>query len=67
MQEYLTTQEAATYLNISPGTLRKYREEIGYFQRERKVLFRQIDLDTWVKRNLVSPGQESQSGSGRSK
>lgn len=63
--EYLDSKEAATYLNMSVSSLRKYRDEIGYFQRDRKTLFRRVDLDRWIKNNMIAPGQESQSRGGR--
>ncbi len=48
MTLYLDAQKAADYLSLSAETIHKYKEEIGYYRRDRKVIFKTDDLDKWI-------------------
>ncbi len=54
MQKYLTLDEAAVYLGVSPETVKRYVEkgELHTYTLERAVRFRFEDLDALVSRNL---------------
>jgi predicted transcriptional regulator len=47
---YMTTEEAAIYTKFDEKTLKEYKEEIGYHQRQRKIIFKKSDLDKWLSR-----------------
>lgn len=47
---YMPLPKAADYLGISESTLRRYTKEIKHFQRDRMILFKKSDLDTWIAR-----------------
>jgi excisionase family DNA binding protein len=48
-------EEAATYLNISKHTVRKWRSQgrLPYIPLGDRILFRRADLDELVEQNLV--------------
>ena len=61
--DLLTTEEAARYLRLSPRTLERYRvtgEGPRFLKIGRRVLYRQSDLDEWLKnksrRSTSDPG-----------
>lgn len=47
---YMTAEEAATYTKFDEKTIKEYKEEIGYHQRQRKIIFKKSDLDKWLSR-----------------
>jgi hypothetical protein len=52
----LTEQDAAKYLALSTGFLRKCRHESrgpAFVRIKRAILYRTSDLDTWLSRHLV--------------
>lgn len=54
---YLTTQEAAEYLKLSPRTLEGFRNRGGgpkFYRRGRLVRYRQADLDAWLAESECS-------------
>lgn len=56
---YLTTRQAADYLQVSPRTLEgyRYREEGPRWAKAgRTVRYRVEDLDAWMAANSVSTG-----------
>ncbi len=54
-QGHLTLKEAALYTRVPAGTLRKKvrLSEIPAFKPGRSLLFRVVDLDTWITRHKV--------------
>ena len=63
--DLLTTEEAARYLRLSPRTLERYRvtgEGPRFLKIGRRVLYRQSDLDEWLKnksrRSTSDPGPD---------
>lgn len=49
--KYLTTQEAAEYLSLSPRTMEGFRLKGGgpkFYRRGRLVRYKQADLDAWL-------------------
>ena len=61
--DLLTTEEAARYLRLSARTLERYRvtgEGPRFLKIGRRVLYRQSDLDGWLKnksrRSTSDPG-----------
>ncbi len=65
-ESYLTPQEAAAYLRLSPRTLEEYRiKKIGpgYFRlgahKRASVLYRKQDLDAWMEGLIVRPQSSS--------
>ena len=61
--DLLTTEEAARYPRLSPRTLERYRvtgEGPRFLKIGRRVLYRQSDLDEWLKnksrRSTSDPG-----------
>jgi len=61
-ERYLTTQEAADYLQLSPRTLQGYRVRGGgptFYRRGRNtVRYTREDLDAWLKRQEEAVIQE---------
>lgn len=52
--EGLKTKEAAEYLGVSIHQLRKHlKDEIGYIQRKRSLIFQKADLEEYKKRYKV--------------
>ena len=47
---YMSLVKAAEYLDLSQSTLRRYKDEIPHFQRDRLILFKKSDLDAWIAR-----------------
>ncbi|MBK8826597.1 MAG: helix-turn-helix domain-containing protein [Saprospiraceae bacterium] len=45
--------KGAEYLDISQSTLRRYKNEIPHFQRDRLIIFKKSDLDTWIVRYQI--------------
>ena len=61
---YLTTVQAARYLNLSPKTLEKFRLTGGgpeYRKHGRKVVYRVADLDTWSEGRTARSTAETSS------
>ena len=63
--DLLTTDEGAKYLRLSPRTLERYRvtgEGPRFLKVGRRVLYRQSDLDEWLKnksrRSTSDPGPD---------
>jgi len=56
----LDTRRAAAYLGISPTTLITWRstqrQAIPYLKLGRRVLYRQSDLDAWLRQQLPDTG-----------
>ncbi len=50
---FLTIQDAATYLNIKPKTLYARIDEIPHYKVGRLVRFRKDDIDTWMEKHRV--------------
>lgn len=49
--ENMTIEEAAKYTKLSISTLRRFKKEIGYIQRNRRILFKKNDIDKWLNNN----------------
>lgn len=47
---YMTAEEAAQYTKFDEKTLKEYKSEIGFHQRQRKIIFKKTDLDKWMSR-----------------
>jgi Holliday junction resolvase-like predicted endonuclease len=47
-ETYLTMEEAQEYCRFDAMTIRKYKNEIGYSQRGRKIIFAKSDIDKWL-------------------
>jgi excisionase family DNA binding protein len=65
MHDYLTSKEAARYLNLSSSTLAKLRVAGGgpaYAKAGRKVLYCRGDLDGWVTTHSRASTSDSASG-----
>ena len=59
---YLTTMQAAKYLNLSHKTLEKFRVTGGgpdYRKHGRKVVYRASDLDAWSASRLARSTSET--------
>lgn len=57
--EYLTTNEAAAYLRLSPVTLAQWRSRDrgpAFLKLGAAVRYRRADLDTWAERQRVAAG-----------
>ncbi|HQV66061.1 MAG: helix-turn-helix domain-containing protein [Saprospiraceae bacterium] len=50
---YMSLVKGAEYLDISQSTLRRYKNEIPHFQRDRLIIFKKSDLDTWIVRYQI--------------
>ena len=53
MQEkWLNNEEAASFLNVSTKTLKKYRDSgrLPYYKDLRKIMFKQSDLEAYLIR-----------------
>lgn len=59
---YLTATEAAAYLRVSRGMLR--RLELGIKVSPRKTVYRRSDLDAWMESKRNGGGQHAKSGAG---
>ena len=57
MKELLTTEEAATILNVRPWTLRSWvsQKRIPYVKLGRLVRFKRSDLEHFIDFNTVIP------------
>ncbi len=60
----LDVREASFYLNLSPATLRKwiFERRVVFVKLGGRVLFRQQDLDEFVRASLVQPRHRSHDG-----
>lgn len=51
-EKHMTTVEAARYLNLSPGTLKKWRctgeQDIPFLKIGRRVIYKKADVDAWL-------------------
>ena len=66
---YLTQQEAAAYLRLSPRTLERHRVEgtgSRFVKLGRRVLYRRSDLDDWAA-TLVADDATGEAGEDRRK
>ena len=56
--ELLTVEQAAAYLSIRPWTLRHWVSDrrVTYVKMGNRVRFRVRDLDAFIARNVVKPG-----------
>lgn len=55
---FLTTEEVAEILRISPGTLAKsWKDCIGYYRFPHRILFKRTDVDAFIKTRFVPPCQ----------
>lgn len=55
-----STEDAAAYLQLAPGTLMNYRSRGGgptYCKIGRRVVYRQRDLDAWLDAHVVGGGR----------
>jgi excisionase family DNA binding protein len=54
---YLNVKEASKYIHLSEITVYKYvsSRQIPFFKIERSTLFKQTDLDEWMKKKRVVP------------
>lgn len=53
--EYLTKQEVAEYMRVSPATLdRLLRQGLPHIKLGRRVLFQKCHVDTWLKSKIVN-------------
>ncbi len=55
----MTQREAATYLGTTVGTLNSWRhygkDNIPFVRWGNRIRYRQEDLDTWIKSQVVTP------------
>ncbi len=49
-KDYLTLNEAAEYTGYCKKTIRHYKDEIGYIQRDKKLIFKREDIETWLNK-----------------
>lgn len=55
-QRPMTSKEAAKFLGMTYGSfMAKYKKEIPYVQRNRKLLFEVGDLVEWLRKNKYNP------------
>lgn len=56
--DFLTREEAAEYLQVSPNTLRQWaytgRHSIPYYPHGKRVKYRRRDLDEWLESQKVT-------------
>lgn len=51
---YLTSQQAAKFLSVNPGTLSRWRwKNLGpkYYKIHTRVVYKREDLEAWVEQN----------------
>jgi excisionase family DNA binding protein len=54
-REYLSKKDLATYLGISKGTIeRLMKQGLPHIKLERRVLFKQSDIDHWLETKRVN-------------
>lgn len=53
MTELLTVGEVAAKLHVSPKTVRRQKSKIGFVRVGGSVRFREEDVVTFVRRNLI--------------
>lgn len=53
-EEYLDAKESAELLRIHYKTILDLKDEIGYIQRGRRILFRRRDLEKYMDRNFLT-------------
>lgn len=46
--EYLSLKEVSKLTKMSQSTLKRYKSEIGFFQRDKTILIKRSDLDRWI-------------------
>ncbi len=66
---YLTQQEAAAYLRLSPRTLERHRVEgtgSRFVKLGRRVLYRRSDLDAWAERRTFASTAEADAATAES-
>jgi len=56
MEEFLDSQDVCTILNIGTRALQTYREKeiIGYSQIERKIFYRNSDVQRLLEKHIVN-------------
>jgi excisionase family DNA binding protein len=54
-EETYSAQEAANVLKVHLKTIYEMKEEIGFVQIGRRILFRRSDLDRYMKQNFLTP------------
>jgi hypothetical protein len=52
-KRYLKKSAAAKYVGVSPQYLDKYKNEIGYSQRDKDIIFDIRDIDKWLYLNKI--------------
>lgn len=57
---FLTIQDAATYLSIKPKTLYARIKEIPHYKIGRLVRFRKDEIDAWMLKHRVGEGENDQ-------
>ncbi len=50
---FLTTAEVSNYTKFDAKTIIKYKDEIGYIQRARKIIFSKKNVDKWMGRYQI--------------
>jgi hypothetical protein len=58
MKTFRTAEEVAEILRITPETLlRSWRDYIGYYNFPHRILFKQSDVEAFIKARFVPPRQ----------
>ena len=52
-KRYLKKKEAAKYVGVSTQFMDKYKNEIGYSQRDKDIIFDIRDIDKWLYLNKI--------------
>lgn len=53
--EWLSIEEAASYIKKSTYTMIRLKKQIGYSKPERDLLFKKSDLDAYLNRHYHEP------------
>jgi low affinity Fe/Cu permease len=51
--EYMTIEEASEYAKLSTQTVHNYKDQIGYFKKDRRIIFKRTDIDQFIKTNTI--------------
>jgi predicted DNA-binding ArsR family transcriptional regulator len=51
--EYMDMKDVIQYTTLSESTIKRYQAEIGYFVRDRKKIFKRVDVDKFINQNTI--------------
>lgn len=51
--DYMELEEVVNYSKISRSTIIRWRDQIGYFQKDRKMIFKRSDVDAFIASNTI--------------